>query len=313
MKRKKILIVSLVLIVLISTFAFISIYKNKGNHYESSESAMEDKAYDGNSAPRGDFYSITPESGSVNYTSTEIQNNRKIIKSGYISINTEEFDKIYNNIISKSTQLNGYIQSSRISKNDVYIDPYNKESKKEYLRNGYIEVRIPQDSFENFFDYLSSLGEVISSNTNNFDITESYDTTEIKLEGLLVQKSRILEIMKEAKVVSDLILLENELNRIRTEIEIATTQLSGWDKEINYSNVVIDLREVKSSDNSIQIKDDNMWQSAKNGFIKTTNNLIAFLQFIIVFFISSIPVLFLLAFLVIIIVIIRKTKFKNKE
>lgn len=237
---------------------------------------------------------------------------RKVIKSGYISLETEKFDLVFDSITNKTNEIGGYVRSSSISKNDVRIYENNKY-KKQSLRNGYLEVKIPKENFDEFLNFLKSTADVISLNTNTQDITESYDITKSRLDALFVQESRILEIMKKAEKVTDLIQLENELNRIRTEIQIASNQLNGWNNQIQYSSISVNIKEVLPENDTITIKEKNVWELSKKGFIKTANFLIETVQYLIIVLISLIPVLIVIGIILVVVLIVRKKKFKKED
>ena len=68
----------------------------------------------------------------------------------------------------------------------------------------------------------------------------------------IIQEERILEIMKKADQVEDILNIERELNRIRTEINQRKNILKNWDQLVDYSSIEVSLREEKFSTSGIQ-------------------------------------------------------------
>jgi hypothetical protein len=78
--------------------------------------------------------------------STEVGYNRKIIKTGNLSLQTLEFKKCVEDIVAKVQSLDGYVESSNVQGEDLNNARTNN-------RTATIKVRIPQKNFDSFINY----------------------------------------------------------------------------------------------------------------------------------------------------------------
>jgi hypothetical protein len=126
------------------------------------------------------------------------------------------------------------------------------------------------------------------------DITGRYFDTEARVKSLKVQEDRLLTILAKAEILQDIIELERELSRVRYEIEDLTGSLKKWDNMVEYSRIIIDVYEVQ------ELKKEEplpiTWgEKILNGFKKSCEQLWKLFENLIVFIVSAIPYLAILA------------------
>jgi hypothetical protein len=237
------------------------------------------------------------------------ENSIKIIKEAYLVIDIEDYDRTFNEIVS-FVQLNkGYIENA----STTYYSNLKGSEYEERLKHGNIRIRIPQDKFDVVLSELRNKGVIKNENFSERNITEQYYDVENKVKNLKIQEERLREILKEAKNVDEILRVENELRRIRTEIDSNTTVIKAWDSMVNMSIVNVSLREVKRLDKNIKPVDNSIWTRAKKGFITTVNNIIQTVENVIVFIITVLPVLFIVAIaLLILYIIVKRLNVKRK-
>ena len=108
--------------------------------------------------------------------------------------------------------------------------------------NAYLTVRVPAAGLTAFLDELNRLGSVEQVTTTSQDITQQYIDLEARLRTLRAQEERLLEILSRASSVEELLRVENELWRIREQIEQHQGQLEAWDRLVELATVTIELR-----------------------------------------------------------------------
>ena len=123
------------------------------------------------------------------------------------------------------------------------------------------------------------MGRVRNQHIGGENITEAYYDTSARVNNLRQQEERLLEILKIAKNVDEVLRIENELNRVRTDIELMTGQLSAWDKMVEMSLVNLHLIEQEPSKEKLSsITLEELARRGKQGFIAAWNlslNLLA--------------------------------------
>lgn len=176
---------------------------------------------------------------SIEQNSNPIDTGRKIIKSGRIEMETKEFDKATNAIIAKVNAIGGYTETSNI--NGRRINDKSSSSN----RIATFKLRVPENEFENFMMEFNNIGNVILQEKTGTDITSQYFDSEARLKSLQIQEERLLDILKKADKIEDIIELERELSDVRYQIENLTGTLRKWDNMVNFATIQVTVYEVQ--------------------------------------------------------------------
>jgi len=157
-----------------------------------------------------------------------------------------------------------------------------------------LTLRLPAAKFKATVEEIKSMGEVVNYNTNSMDISEQYYDTTTRINNLKVQENRLRELLSKAQTVDEILKIENEINRVRNDIELMTTDIKRWDKQVSLSTLYVYLKEVKAG--KVEALDvPSMWTKAHNGFIKAINSILIGMEKLFIFVISSIPYIIILA------------------
>lgn len=219
---------------------------------------------------------------SIMIASLEEQKEMKIIKTGSISAQTENYDVFLNDLSMKINTLGGFLESNNTEVYQVYND--------KKLMYGSIKIRIPQESFYELVEYLENTVEVRRKNVNETDVTKDYYEKDNRVKNLEVQEQHLRELFEKANTVEEMLLIENELRRIRTEIDALNISLSDIDDRAAMSTINLEIEEVMTASLTLKAK-DSVWERSKNGFITTVNSIIRSIENLVVNIISSSPIL----------------------
>lgn len=235
----------------------------------------------------------------------------KIIKNGYLSIETEEYDVLIAGIKAKVDFYGGYIENFETFTNNYYYFDYVKNEQVN-LKNGYMTIRVPQDVFTDAFAFLKESGDVVNERANESDVTKTYYDTENQIKNLEAQETRLRQLMDKAENITEIMQIENELTRVRSQIDAYKVNLSDIDYRSSMSTISIDIREVQSKE-KIKPIDNDLWQRAKESFVNSINNVVKLLENFVIFIFGFIPTLIMLIIVgIIILSVVRKIK-KNKN
>lgn len=166
-----------------------------------------------NSSLTGDFY-FNDEDKKLEETE------RKIIYNASMRVEVDEIEEQTKEVITKAKAKGGYMVSSDINR---------------------VTVRVPAEKLNAFLDEVATMGEVESRNVYSQDVTEAYADMEIRLENAEKARKRYLELLNQAKEVSDILAIERELERLNTEIERLKGQINSYDTQIQYSSVSVNF------------------------------------------------------------------------
>ena len=163
--------------------------------------------------------------------------NRKIIRNANVSVQTLEFDKFIDALNSAINGVGGFVESSSVGGREYYY--------RANLRSATFVIRIPADSLDAFLDTVDGLGNVTSMSTSMRDVTTNYVDSEKHLEALRTEQDALLEILKSATTVEDIITVQDRLSYVKYEIESYESILRSYDDQIDLSTVTLYLSEVE--------------------------------------------------------------------
>lgn len=220
---------------------------------------------------------------------------RKIIKNGSISLKVADVQNRMQEIRALATGTGGYEESSYI---DNIVQPEvivreDLKTKETTTKVANMTIRVPSASFESTYQTITAMGKLVSQNTNSNDVTNQYKDIEARVTNLQVQEKHLQEIMAKATTVEDIMKVESELNRVRTEIDMMTGSLKRWDAQVEYSTIYINMTEVKEAELE-KVDVPGVWQKAQQGFIKTINTLQSSIESLVVFIVSVLPYIIIL-------------------
>lgn len=106
-----------------------------------------------------------------------------------------------------------------------------------------ITARVPEDAFTHVLNQFDGLGKQKYRNVDSEDVTERYIDLQAHVRNREAQEARLREIMQQAKNVSEIMQVENELQRIRADIDASRGRLRYYESAAAMSTITLTLRE----------------------------------------------------------------------
>ena len=188
----------------------------------------------------------------------------KRIYTGYMEMQTLDFDAASSGIDALVKELGGYFQQSSTSNgNSGY-------------RHASYTVRVPAEQFETFFQKAGALCHVTYSNTNTDDVSESYYDTEARLETARIKLERLQTLLAKATSMEDIITIESAISETEWEIENLSGTLRHYDALVDYATINVELSEVyklSGQDEAVTTFGGRLGQSFVNGLKAVGNAL----------------------------------------
>jgi hypothetical protein len=280
-----------------------------------SEPSTEDSyAYEKNAGTANQENSKSSESGDTAQESNlqipsigapgEID--RKIIREQFIEQEVKDLKTVIADIEGKLLQMEGaYMQDMQEWK----IGLHNSET-----FHAQLIMRVPVNQLASFVSYIEQQGNVLRRNQTGQDVTAEFIDNESRLRNLTAYEDRLLKLYEKAENIEDMLKIESELTRIREPIE----QIEGRQKYLtevtSTAKITLELFEVKEYD-FIQGQDStSVLTQAWVGLQKSLVFLASFGQGLFIVFVASLPFLFiLLAVGVLIYVILKKRIAKRNQ
>ena len=238
----------------------------------------------------------------------------KLVYTCDIDIETTTYKETTKEIESLIKKYNGIIERQEEYDNDTgwYMEDYEKTSG---TMTANIVVRIPSKDYKAFINALDGKGKMTHKNMNVTNISRSYYDTAATVESLKIQEKRLLEMMKQAKTIDDMITIERRLTEVQTELNQNKTQLGIMDTEVAYSTVTLNVREVLEYKNKPEGRKTNKFsQRLINTLSDSWHNFLYFMEELLFLVIRFLP----FAVLVVIVLLLtrplrKKHKMKRAE
>jgi len=170
----------------------------------------------------GALYQVTDddEKGEENPTSPTAKKEveRKMIYTASLSVEVDSIEPAKKQALSIMKSFNGYMLNSS---------------------NQSVTVRIPAKELTPALTAFKKIGKVTYENLHGNDVTDKYFDTKMRLENAEKTRKRYLELLEQAKSVSEIIKVEKELERVNEKVETLKARMKGYNQNINYSKVNI--------------------------------------------------------------------------
>ena len=153
---------------------------------------------------------------------------------------------------------------------------------------GRLVIRVPESSFNQALETVKKLGRARGERVTGQDVTEEYIDVESRLGALRVHETRLLELLGQAKSVDDLLRVESELVRVRTDIEALTRRMRYLERMVSYSTLEVSLRETEDLGVSPA---ERLWRRVVEAFLKTLQAVAEMAAKLVVFAASAAPVI----------------------
>ena len=218
----------------------------------------------------------------------------KIIYSADATLETTDFDAAIAGVVELVEKNGGWVESSSINGANYY----NISRGNSYNRSAYYVLRIPGDKFQTMMNSLSELGNVPYTHIYTENVTAQYYDTQARLTAYEAQEARLVEMMAIAETVEDVIAIEDKLTDIRYRIDSLQTSLNNWDRRVNYSTLSLGVEEVREytpDENKISYA-----QELVNAFTDAIEGVGEFFKNALVFIVSIIPALVIIAVLLLV-------------
>ena len=278
-------------------------------HFEAEEALMYDAAeYGGEADNTYNYTSGTSAGGGAIVPVIAPMNEglaEKIIYSVYASVETMQFDETIDKVLKMLAVYNAFIESSSVSGVNYESQFYGWNE----FRYAYFTLRVPVQNLNAMTENLKDLGNVTHTSNDAMNITTQFYDTQSRLNSLVIQEERLLDMLSKAEDVPDLIMIEERLSDVRYQVEMLTTTLMGWQRQVDYSTVSLQIREVEEFTEPPELN-PSYWKQIADGFMSSIRAIGKFFMDLFKWLIVSAPVLIILAVIAIAVLLIIRWKLR---
>lgn len=181
-------------------------------------------------------YAASPGKNGVTYSaydSSATSADRMVIYNAYLTIVAENITETLTNITNLAKNYGGFVVNSNISEDQSRL----------YAT---ISFRVKSEHFDETIHALHTLAvDVKSETTSGQDVTQDYTDLSSKLRNLEASESQLLELMKKAGTVADILGVERELTSTREQIEIIKGRMQYLEQSSNLALFSVNLEQSK--------------------------------------------------------------------
>lgn len=266
------------------------------NSYTAKQ-AVSTYSYDSEVAERISDENFNTESlAAANRTDTKFYQ-RKVIKKISLELEVKDFTEANRQLSEKIEAFNGYAESS-----------YTTGEVSNGTARATFTIRIPAENLNQFKEFAETLGNIISTSEEGADVTAEYYDSQARLTVLQAQEKRILELLEKADSVEDVLQIENELTRIRTDIEQLTASIKQADDLVSYATVELNIWQIQGEYTKTKI---SFWDQLGDAFLSSGESLLRVMKTILFTLIWALP--YLLIALIVFLIIWRRRKRKSSH
>lgn len=244
---------------------------------------------------------IAPVADTASSEAPSVQN-RKLIRTVYLTVETDEFDLLIKSLKEQINALSGYVEQSSTSGSSML---YGNQPGSRYSS---MVIRIPSKDLDQFIAQVEEGGNVTNRSESTEDVTLQYSDLESRKKTLTVEQDRIWALLEKADTLEAVIALEERLSEIRYELESMESRLRLYDNQVDYSTVNLDIREVTVY---TPTEPESVGTRIQKGFSKNLEGLGVFLTNLFVLIISGSPIWIPLALLIAFIVWLIRRRGRN--
>lgn len=242
---------------------------------------------------------VTSSDSSVN-----VAENRKIIETVSLSLQTTAFDELIDGIHAKVKELGGYVEQSSVSGREISATNNRYAS---------LTVRIPAAQSESFTTYVSDSSTVTRRTVSTEDVTLTYVDIESRITALEAEKEALESLLSSAASVEEIIKVQDRLTDVIYQIESYQSQLRTYDNLIDYCTVELSISEVERT---TPVAEQDVWGQIGSNLTYNFGLVWDILVGLFVLAVSAIPFFLpplVIALLVIAVVVIVKKLRRQKR
>ncbi|MBQ7990223.1 MAG: DUF4349 domain-containing protein [Oscillospiraceae bacterium] len=174
-------------------------------------------------------------------TSTQLSAAAKMIYTATLQLETLEYDSTVSSVKTDIESMGGFVETSSES-NDNKRWYYDKSVVTNRVFT--VRARIPSENFNEFVSKVGSYGQKMYESTNAENISRQYADTDAQIKALEKEEERLLEMMESAYTIEDMIVVEDRITEVQSQLNTLRSRLSSMDSDVRYSTVNVTVTEV---------------------------------------------------------------------
>ena len=201
----------------------------------ASEVATESVAMDMVAATKEEAAPPTNQPNPVPSKTTDTTIQRMLTKEGTLRWETGDVVKTHAAILEQAKTHNAYVSNDNQTRDD-------------YQTTTRMELRIPSDKFDEFISGIEKdVTKFDEKRIEVLDVTEEYIDISARMKTKKELEQHYYDLLKQTKNVAEVLLVEEQLNTVRADIESAEGRLKYLKDKVNMSTLHLTFYETTSA------------------------------------------------------------------
>ncbi len=108
-----------------------------------------------------------------------------------------------------------------------------------------VTIRVPAKSYQQVLTQVRALGAKVDGETSNAsDVSEEYSDLSARIRNLEATETQLLQLLGQAKNVSEVLQVQDRINNVRTQIDQAKGRLALLDKLSDLATITVQMRPI---------------------------------------------------------------------
>jgi hypothetical protein len=160
---------------------------------------------------------------------------RMLTKEGTLRWETSDVEKTHAAILAQAKKHNAYISNDNQTRDD-------------YQTTTRMQMRIPSDKFDEFITGIEKdVTKFDEKRIEVLDVTEEYIDISARMKTKKELEQHYYDLLKQTKNVAEVLLVEEQLNTVRADIESAEGRLKYLKDKVNMSTLHLTFYETTSA------------------------------------------------------------------
>jgi hypothetical protein len=160
---------------------------------------------------------------------------KKIIKTGNVNLEVKDYNSFYTSLREKVRSLGGYIAGEEQVQSDYKLE------------NSMI-IKVPVDQFDNAIGQLTANAQkIIERKITSQDVTTEVIDTKSRMEAKKQVRQRYMDLLNQAKNMTEILTVQSEINGIQEQIESAAGRIEYLSHSSVFSTINLTYFQVLNS------------------------------------------------------------------
>jgi hypothetical protein len=196
---------------------------------------------------------------------------RKIISTSRVELISDNFEE-------DKQKVEELVSALKLTETGGYVSQREVNGSTGGQRYGVWTVRSPLDKVDELLRSLSTVAELIKSDTSSNDVTDQFVDLSARVKNKQQEETRLLSHLEKSGTLPDTLLLEKELSRVREEVERLQGQMNVLTAATDLATINIRLQERSRFQPPPSVAAMPFTKRVMQSFMNSYQNLVAFLE-----------------------------------